>query len=87
MRIFTYPLTSGELKLERQDGAIFLSIEVGANSSCTITGGIPFKGQMPIPIVLLESSIVNYRAASPASPLNNFTITWVSGTINLIIGF
>lgn len=87
MRIFTYGLTSGELKLNNEDGVAFISIEPSANSTCTLTGNMTFKGMTSTPIVLFETAVVNYRAFSPSSPLKGITVTWVSGTINLIIGF
>lgn len=87
MQIFTTTLSSGELALESSKGAMSISIEPSANSSCTITGSIPFKGIQPTPIVLMEKVVVNYAAASASAPLNGITITWVSGAIDIIIGF
>lgn len=87
MQIFTYTITGSDLQINAADGAMYLSVETAANSSCTITGNVTFKGVVSTPVVLIEQRAINYSAVSANSPLDGIVITWVSGTIDTIIGF
>ena len=87
MQIFTTTLTSGTLLLNIADGAMVISVQANDSSSCLITGGLPFKQVTPTPIVLSSGQIWNYAAATPSSPLDGITITWVSGDIDIVVGF
>jgi hypothetical protein len=88
MTFFTYTLTSGSLELNSSDGASFISIQTDpANGVCNVLGGIPFKGMQPNAVPLSLGQGLNFSASSPSSPLNAITITWVAGTIDVIIGF
>jgi len=87
MQIFTTTLTSGSLVLNRQDGAMVISIQSATGSSCLFTGNLPFKGVTPTPVTLTDSQIFNFAASSPQSPLEGITITWVSGTVDIVVGF
>lgn len=87
MEIFTTTLTSGELVLNREDGAMFISIQPADNSICMFDGSIPFKGLQPVPSLISGGRAVSYAAQSPNSPLDGITITHVTGSIDIIIGF
>jgi hypothetical protein len=87
MRFFTYTLSSGSLSFAQTDGAMFLSIQANASSSCTVLGNIPFKGIAPTAVTINENSGLNLASTSSNSPLDGITITWVSGTIDVLIGF
>jgi hypothetical protein len=88
MTFFTYTLTSGSLVLNANDYAFFVSIQTDAVSgSCTILGGSPFKGLSSNAVSLSVGQGVNFSSTSPSSPLSGITITWVAGTIDIIIGF
>ena len=88
MRFFTKTLTSGSLEIAITDGAMFVSIQCDSTSgSATILGNIPFKGQSPTAVTLTSGQGVNLSATSPTSPLDGLTITWVSGSIDILVGF
>lgn len=88
MRFWTFTLTSGTLQISDIDGANFLSLQCDTTSGkCTVRGGIPFKGVQPTAVGLNEGQGANFSALSPASPLDGITITWVVGSIDIIIGF
>lgn len=87
MQIYTTTLTSGELVLNKADGAMTICIQVNTASSCLLTGGIPFKGETPTPITMDANQVFNFTAASASSPLDGITITWVSGSVDIVIGF
>lgn len=87
MQVFTTTLTSGTLQLNREDGAMIISVQSNESSSCLITGGLPFKGVLPTPITLNAGQIWNYASVTASSPLDGITVTWVSGNIDIVVGF
>jgi hypothetical protein len=88
MEFFTTTLTSGSLTFAASNGATFVSIQCDSSTgSCTILGGIPFKGIQPSIVALTAGQVASFAAASPQSPLNNLTITWVAGNVDIIVGF
>lgn len=87
MQIYTTTLTSGTLVLNKIDGAISIHIMSQNSSESFFTGNIPFKGLSPIPVTLINGEIFNFSASSPASALDGITITWVSGSIDIVVGF
>ena len=86
MTFYTTTLSSGSLEILTADGAQMVSIEPNSASSCTVLGSLPFKGNSPNPITLDANQVLTISAASPSSPLNGITITWVSGTVDIIVG-
>ena len=86
MTFYTTTLSSGSLQIDSADGAMQVSIEPNSSSSCTVLGSLPFKGLTPLPILLDSNQVLTISAMSPSSPLNGLTITWVSGTVDIIIG-
>lgn len=88
MRFWTYTLTSGSISINDFDGAMFVSVQCDVTSaSCQVVGSIPFKGILPTAVTLTAGQGINISALSPASPLDGITITWVSGNIDILIGF
>jgi len=87
MQIYTTTLTGGSLVLNREDGAQVISIQAKTAGEALFTGSLPFKGASPTPITLSAGQIFNYAAASPSSPLDGITITWVSGNVDIVVGF
>ena len=88
MTFFTYTLSSGSLTINANDFAFFVSIQTDpASGACNVLGGIPFQGLQPNAVPLSLGQGINFSATSPSSPLSGITITWVSGTIDIIIGF
>jgi hypothetical protein len=88
MNFFTYTLTSGSLSIASSDGAMFVSIQCDSSTgSCSVVGSIPFKGLPPNAVTLTAGQGVNISAMSPASPLDGITITWIAGSVDVLVGF
>jgi hypothetical protein len=88
MRYWTYSLTSGSLVINAVDGASFVSAQCDSSTgSCSVLGNIPFKGVNPNAVTLTAGQGVNLSSSSPQSPLDGITITWVAGTIDIVVGF
>ena len=88
MIFWTYTLTSGTLDIDASDGASFVSIQADSTTgSCSVLGGIPFKGLASTAVTLTSGNGLNLSALSPASPLSGITITWLAGTIDIVVGF
>jgi hypothetical protein len=88
MEFFTTTLTSGSLSFATSNGATFVSIQCDSSTgSCTVLGGIPFKGIQPSVVTLTAGQVASFSASSPQSPLNNLIITWVAGNVDIIVGF
>ena len=84
MRLFTNVLSSGTLKIEASDGVTAFTIQANSSSACTIEGNIPFKGVNSTPVTLESGE--SFTQTSPTnSPLDGITITWISGTIDILI--
>lgn len=86
MRLFTYELSSGSLSIASGDGVTQMSIQANPSSSCTIKGNFSFKGNTSTPIVLSNGESITVQTATN-SPLDGVTIEWVSGTVDVLIGF
>ena len=86
MTFYTTTLSSGSLEILTADGAQMISIEPNSSSSCTVLGSLPFKGLSPNAISLDSNQVLTISAPSPSSPLNGITVTWISGTIDIIVG-
>lgn len=86
MVIFTKTLTSGTFVIDFADGVSMLTIQPQASSSCTILGGVPFKGENSSAITISNNSTFTIASESPSSPLAGITITWVSGTVDIVVG-
>ena len=87
MRFWTYTLNAGSININATDGAMFLSILSSTLGGCTVLGNIPFKGVPPAPVSVATGNGMNLSALSPQSPIDGITITWVSGSIDVLIGF
>jgi hypothetical protein len=46
-----------------------------------------FQGNQSIAIPIAAGETFVISAASPSSPIDGFTITWVSGGIDIMMGF
>lgn len=88
MRFFTYSLTSGSITINSTDSAMFVSLQCDSSTgSCNVAGNFPFKNLTPNAVTLGAGQGINLSALSPQNPLDGLTITWVSGTIDIVIGF
>jgi len=88
MRVFTFTLTTGTpIVINQTDGVMFLSVQCATSSSCTVLGNLPFKGLTPASVTLEATQGINLSAITPVSPLDGITITRVSGSVDVLIGF
>jgi hypothetical protein len=86
MRLFTFELNTGSLSISSSDGVTQMSIQANPTSSCEILGNFPFQGNTSTAIVLSNGESVTLTAPTN-SPLDGITITHVSGTVDILIGF
>lgn len=86
MRLFTYELSSGSISFSSSDGVTQLSIQANPTSSCTILGNFQFQA-LPSNAITLSNGESLTLTAPTNSPLDGVTITWVSGTVDILIGF
>lgn len=87
MKFFTTSLTSGTFVIAASEGASLLSIQPQDSSSCTVLGGIAFNGVQPSAILISNNNALTLTSSSPNSPLDGITVTWVGGTVDIIVGY
>jgi len=88
MTFFTTTLTSGSLTINQSDGVSVISIITNPTSgSCTVLGGGTFQGMSSTPSPLSNGQGANFVSTSPQFSLSQLTITWVAGSIEIIIGY
>ena len=86
MRVFTKSLTGGSLVIQASDNVNQISIQANAASGCTIQGNITYNGMTSDPITLENGESLTLTT-TPNSPVDGFTITWVAGTVDVLIAF
>lgn len=86
MRIYTKTLSSGTLTIVAADGVTQISIQANASSSATVIGNFPFQGAASTNITLNDGQSLTLVTPSN-SPLDGMTVTWIGGTIDVLIGF
>jgi len=88
MTFWTYTLTSGSLSIVAADGASFISIATDSTAGeCTVLGGTTFKGLASTPVSLSTGEGVNFASPNPQFSLDGITITWVAGSVDIVVGF
>jgi len=81
-------MTSGSISIGANDGASVISVQTDATlGSVQITGGISFKGIPSSAVTLSSGQGATFNAPSPQSTIDELTIAWTGGTVNLIVGF
>jgi hypothetical protein len=89
MNAFTYTMTGTQtITIGTDNGVMSLSVQASAQGgSFRITGNLPFANLTPSPVVLTNGGTVTLSAFSPASPLTGIIIEWISGNVDILIGF
>tara|TARA_R110000868_G_scaffold6587_1_gene37174 strand:- start:245 stop:508 length:264 start_codon:yes stop_codon:yes gene_type:complete len=87
MNFFTSTLTSGSITIATANGVSQLTVAPRTGSSCEILGNMTFQGNQSTAIPIAEGETFVISAASPSSPIDGFTISWVSGGIDIMMGF
>lgn len=87
MKFFTKTLSSGSLTISNSDYVQQVSIQANASSSCTFIGSAFFRGEGSTAIALENGEGITITSGVPNSPIDGLTITWVSGTIDVLIGY
>jgi hypothetical protein len=87
MKFFTTSLTSGTFVVTAAQGASLISVQPQDTSSCTIIGGIAYNGVASSAITRSDNNAITLTSASAFSPLDGITVTWISGTIDILVGF
>ena len=86
MRFYTTTLSQGTLAISSSNGATMISIQTNTSSSCDILGGTTFQGNQSSAFTLSNGQGLTLAAENGYNPLDGLTITWVSGTIDIVIG-
>jgi len=86
MKIYTKSLTSGSFTIDAAKGVLLLSFKTAASSSCTFSGDGTFGTDSSETQSFGASDGLTLTSQNPQSPLQGVTITWVSGTVNIICG-
>lgn len=86
MRVWTKSLSAGSIVIDASQQILQLSVQANAASGCTIQGNITFNGQTSDPITLENGESLTLTT-SPNSPIDGLTITWVAGTVDVLIAF
>lgn len=89
MKFFTTTLTSGSLTINQVDSVLYMSVRGNPDTTGTFTvsGNMIFKGIPSTPIQLDTGAGINYFTYSVASPIDGVTITWLSGNVDVTLGF
>jgi hypothetical protein len=87
MNFFTSTLTSGSVTIATTNGVSQLTVAPRTGSSCEIIGNMTFQGNQSTAIPIAEGETFVISAASPSSPIDGFTIIWVAGGIDIMMGF
>jgi len=87
MTVYTSTLTSGSLTITADDYVSFLSVKAANTaSSFEFTGSAYFQQVLSSSVTLSNGDGVSLTAPSPQSPIQGVTITWLSGSVDIIIG-
>lgn len=88
MRFFTYTMAGATtITISSADSVNLISIQANDSSACTILGNVPFKGLSPNAITLSNGEGITLAAQNSQFPLDGITITWVGGSIDILVGF
>lgn len=87
MKFHTRTLSAGSLSINAIDGVMSLSVQANDTSSANILGNFPFQQVNSTAITIENGEAVTITAPSPSSPLDGITITWLSGTVDVLLGF
>lgn len=86
MRLHTRTLTSGSITIVSGDGVTQISVQANPSSSGTVTGNFPFQGQTANAVTLQDGQALTITTPTN-SPLDGVVIAWVSGQVDVVIGF
>jgi hypothetical protein len=87
MNFFTSTLVSGIIEIKTSDGVSEISLAPQTGSSCQVVGNMTFNGFTSTPVEVFSGETLVISSSSPSSPIDGVTITWVSGGIDVIMGF
>lgn len=89
MRFYTTSITSSgqNITLLPSDNVQYVSILCSSSSSCTVTGDLNFRSTTASSSITLTDNQGINLSSPPTSSVFGVTIAWVSGTIDVIMGF
>ena len=87
MSVTSIQMTGAQtITINRSDNVLGLSVQASTSGgSFTFLGNYSFQGASGEVITLTDGEGINLYSTTPASPLSFITITWVSGTVNVLI--
>lgn len=86
MKFYTKALTSGTFTISAAQNVLSLSIKTSSSGSCSFAGDGTFNEQASETQTFGANDGITLGTDNPMSPLDGITITWISGTVNIIIG-
>lgn len=76
------------ITLTETDGVLALSVQADTSGgSFTFLGSQAFQGIPSEALTLTDGEGVNLVANNPTTPIKDVVITWVSGTVNVLISY
>lgn len=85
--VFTKQITSSQtINITSSDSVMAISVQAATGGGdFTITGSSTFQGISSNPLALTNGQGITLTAPNFATPLSGITITWVSGTVQLVL--
>jgi hypothetical protein len=80
-------MSSGVITINDSDEVTQLSIQANSSSSVSVLGNFTFKGMTSNAVTLSNGEGITLTAPSLNSTLDGLTITWLSGTVDIVIAF
>jgi len=87
MRVHTQTMSSGVITISYTDEVTQLSIQANSSSSVSVSGNYTFQGMASNAVTLSNGEGLTLTAPSLNSTLDGLTITWLSGTVDIVIAF
>ncbi len=79
-------MSSGSITISAADGVTQISLQANPSSSCTIAGGFQYQSLPSNPVTISDGQSITITSPT-YSPLDNVVIAWVSGTVDIVMGF
>ena len=86
MVFHTRKLTTGTLTINRSGGVSLVSVQAQDSSSCTVQGSVGYDGVNSDALTIQNGQIFTVASQNSQNTIDGLVITWVSGTIDIVLG-